>query len=106
MLPVVQPAKLTQLKEPIDNPNWLYEIKHDGFRGVLHMDQEEAWIMSRKGYRFKRFAFLCEELSKVLKGKRAILDGEIVCLNEEGRSVFSSGGRSQSVRGYLFSLLS
>ena len=45
--------------------------------------------MSRKGYRFKRFGSLCEETAKVMNGKRAILDGEIVCLNEDGRSIFS-----------------
>jgi len=38
MLPVITPAPLTSLKLPIDHPNWLYELKHDGFRGVLYVD--------------------------------------------------------------------
>jgi bifunctional non-homologous end joining protein LigD len=89
VLPVIQPAKLTSLPEQMTRPNWLYEIKHDGFRGMFYVDRKESWIMSRKGYRFKRFGTLCEAVLKTLKGRRAILDGEIVCLNEDGRSVFS-----------------
>jgi hypothetical protein len=51
MLPVIQPAPLTSLKEPIDHPNWLFELKHDGFRGMLYVDRDrrpaiDYWITS------------------------------------------------------------
>jgi bifunctional non-homologous end joining protein LigD len=55
MLPQISPSPITSLKEPIGHPNWVYELKHDGFR---------------------------------VKGKLAILDGEIVVLDEKGRSNF------------------
>jgi len=35
MLPQILPSPLTSLKEPIGHPNWIYELKHDGFRGSL-----------------------------------------------------------------------
>ena len=53
MLPVIQPGKLTALKEPIDHPGWLYEIRHDGFRGMLCVD-EEASIVSRSHFALPR----------------------------------------------------
>ena len=48
MLPQVSPSPLTSLKEPIGHPNWIYELKHDGFRGILYVDREQAWLVSRK----------------------------------------------------------
>ena len=89
MLPVVEPSKLTALPEPMTHPNWVYELKYDGFRGLLYSDRDNTWLVSRKGYRFKRFQPLCDELREALKGKRAILDGEIVCIDENGRSIFA-----------------
>src|SRR6516164_9192113 len=89
MLPVIAPAPLTAMKEPIDHPNWLYELKHDGFRGMLYVDRGQAWLVSRKGKKFLQFGTLCREILKLLKGKQAILDGEIVVLDGEGRSLFS-----------------
>jgi hypothetical protein len=44
MLPVIEPAPLTAVKVPIDHPNWLYELKHDGFRGMLYLDRDRAWL--------------------------------------------------------------
>jgi ATP-dependent DNA ligase len=50
MLPQISPATLTSLKEPIGHPNWIYELKHDGFRGILYyVDRDQAWLVSRKG---------------------------------------------------------
>jgi bifunctional non-homologous end joining protein LigD len=89
MLPVITPAPLTSLKEPIDHPNWLYELKHDGFRGMLYVDHERSWFRSRKGNEMRRFDALSQQIQSLLKGQRAILDGEIVVLDSEGRSIFA-----------------
>jgi ATP-dependent DNA ligase len=55
MLPQISPAPLTSLKEPIGHPNWVCELKHDGFRGILYVDGEQAWLVSRKGKKFRQF---------------------------------------------------
>jgi ATP-dependent DNA ligase len=39
MLPQISPSPLTSVKEPIGHPNWVYELKHDGFRGILYVDR-------------------------------------------------------------------
>jgi len=89
MLPVIAPAPLTALKEPIDHPKWLYELKHDGFRRMLYVDRDRAWLGSRKGNEMRRFDALGQQTHSLLKGQRAILDGEIVVLDSEGRSIFA-----------------
>jgi bifunctional non-homologous end joining protein LigD len=89
MLPVIAPAPLTSLKLPIDHPNWLFELKHDGFRGMLYIDHERSWFRSRTRYEMQRFGALSQQIRSLLKGQRAILDGEIVVLDSEGRSIFA-----------------
>ena len=88
MLPQISPSPLTSLKEPIGHPNWIYELKHDGFRGILYVDRDQAWLVSRKGKKFHQFSPLLKQVLRCLKGHRAILDGEIVVLDAEGRSNF------------------
>ena len=88
MLPQISPSPLTSVKEPIGHPNWIYELKHDGFRGILYVDREQAWLVSRKGKKFPEFDPLLKQVLRSLKGQRAILDGEIVVLDEKGRSNF------------------
>jgi bifunctional non-homologous end joining protein LigD len=88
MLPQISPSPLTSLNEPIGHPNWIYEVKHDGFRGILYVDREQAWLVSRKGNKFRQFDPLLKQVLRSLKGKRAILDGEIVVLDEKARSNF------------------
>ena len=44
MLPQVSPSPLTSLKEPIGHPSWIYELKHDGFRGILYVEGDQAWL--------------------------------------------------------------
>jgi len=54
MLPQISPSPLTSVKEPIGHPNWIYELKHDGFRGVLYVDHDLAWLVSRKRKKFRQ----------------------------------------------------
>jgi bifunctional non-homologous end joining protein LigD len=88
MLPQISPSPLTSVKEPIGHPNWIYELKHDGFRGILYVDREQAWLVSRKGKKLREFEPLLKQVLRGLKGQRAILDGEIVVLDEKRRSNF------------------
>jgi ATP-dependent DNA ligase len=47
---------------------------------------KQAWLVSRKGKKFRQFEPLVKQVLRSLKGKRVILDGEIVVLDEKGRS--------------------
>jgi bifunctional non-homologous end joining protein LigD len=45
-------------------------------------------LISRNGNTFKSFPDLCKTLARDLKGRRCVLDGEIVCLDSQGRPQF------------------
>jgi bifunctional non-homologous end joining protein LigD len=87
-LPIVSPMLARPCTKPFDDPAWLFEIKHDGFRALAFIDGH-CLLVSRNGYRFSDFRELEDSISRALKGRTAILDGEIVCLDGKGRSVFA-----------------
>jgi bifunctional non-homologous end joining protein LigD len=88
-LPVFQPLPLTRRPEPFSHPDWLFEVKYDGFRALAYADPSGVRLVSRKGNRFAGFLDLCAGIELFLKAKHAILDGEIVCLDDQGHSQFS-----------------
>jgi bifunctional non-homologous end joining protein LigD len=79
-LPVFQPLTLGRKTEPFSHPDWLFEVKWDGFRALLYSDQAGVRLVSRNGNTFKSFPELCEGLARDLRGRRCVLDGEIVCV--------------------------
>ena len=88
-LPVFQPLPLTRRPEPFSHPDWLYEVKYDGFRALTYCDPSGVRLVSRKGNRFVGFSDLCAGIELFLKARHAILDGEIVCLDNQGHSRFN-----------------
>jgi bifunctional non-homologous end joining protein LigD len=85
----IEPLRLSRLVEPFDDPAWLFEIKHDGFRALAFCDHGQARLVSRNGNVFKSFASLADDLGATLKRKQAVIDGEIVCLDSKGRTQFN-----------------
>ena len=76
-----QPMTLSRRLEPFNHPDWLFEIKHDGFRALAYVQGNQCQLVSRRGNVYKRFLPLPEQMAKELKVKSAVLDGEIVCLD-------------------------
>ena len=79
---------LSRAPAPFSHPNWFFEIKWDGFRALLYSDKDGVRLVSRNGNNFKSFPGLCEGLARNLKGRRCVLDGEIVCLDQHGKPQF------------------
>ena len=86
-LPSIIPAKLARSLEAFDHADWLFELKHDGFRSLAYLEDGRCRLVSRHRNVYKSFETLRESLS-TLKAKTAILDGEIVCLDVNGCSQF------------------
>ncbi len=42
MLPEVEPINPVQQREPFDSPDWVFETKFDGFRGIAYVEGEEC----------------------------------------------------------------
>ncbi len=87
-LPDIEPLRLTPRGDPFDHPDWLFEPKYDGFRGLLYVTRAGCLIRSRKGKHLTRFDELCHAVRDELPVREAILDGEVVALDEHGRQNF------------------
>lgn len=79
---------LTRIPAAFDHPEFVYELKHDGFRCLAYIAEGRCELVSRRKNHYKSFDSLKTALAE-LKATDAILDGEIVCLDGEGRSQFN-----------------
>lgn len=84
-LPAIEPMKLSRVPAPFDSPDFLFELKHDGFRAIAYIEDGECRLVSRKRNTYRTFDSLRSSLAR-LKAKDAILDDEIVCLDSNGFS--------------------
>ncbi len=74
--------------QPFDHPDWIFEPKLDGLRALCRCDGHAIEIISRNDKsQTHRFPEVAGCLRKAVK-KPALLDGEIVCLDDAGRSSF------------------
>jgi bifunctional non-homologous end joining protein LigD len=87
-LPLVEPVIPQRLDRAFDDPAWLFEPKYDGFRGLLYVTRRDCHFRSKRGNVLRRFQDLCHWVRQELPVKEAILDGEIVALDAEGRQDF------------------
>src|ERR1044071_6081877 len=81
-----RPAAPVQIREPFDHQEFIFELKHDGFRALAHITPGACQLVSRRGNAYKSFRGLCESLSTL--NCEAVLDGEIVILDQDGRPQF------------------
>lgn len=88
LVPTFQPLTLGRAPKPFSHPDWLFEIKWDGFRSLVRIEQGKCRLISRNANEFKSFRILNESLLEESKVQSAVLDGEIVCLNDEGKPEF------------------
>ena len=70
--------RLRLIKQAFDDPEYLFELKHDGFRGLVYLQDGESSLVSRN-LKNLRFDSLKKSLAE-LPVKNAILDGEIICI--------------------------
>jgi len=75
---------LARQPEPFSHPDWIFEVKYDGFRALARLDSSGARLISRNGNRFTSFEPLCQSIAFFLSVKSAVVDGEIACLDHEG----------------------
>jgi bifunctional non-homologous end joining protein LigD len=86
-LPYVEPLALVPRPDAFDDPDWIFEPKYAGFRGVLYAATAGCEIRSRRDIPMKRFRDLWARVGEVLRRREAILDGEVVALDRQGRPV-------------------
>ena len=97
---------LAVLGQPFDHPDWLYEVKYDGFRALAYIEDGRTRLVSRKANTYKSFPGLCSAIADSLAVREAVLDGEIVHLDDAGKPQFISLLRRRSPQTFIaFDLL-
>jgi bifunctional non-homologous end joining protein LigD len=97
------------VKEPFDGKRWIFEIKWDGFRAITEIDGAGGVkLYSRRHNSFnKRFPQITHELEGLRRS--AVLDGEIVALDDKGHPRFewlvNRGPQRGIITYYVFDLL-
>ena len=106
----IPPCQPTPSAEPPAGPNWLHEVKWDGYRAQAHLSAGKATIYTRNGNDWSRqFAPIAAAVAQ-LKARSAILDGEAVVLDKDGKSDFGAlrgelDGKSSRLRFCVFDLV-
>ena len=79
----------TSIDAPFDSPDWLFEIKWDGYRAIGFIDRGRFRLVSRNQNDLTEQYSDLSNLPDAVRAKAAVLDGEIVVLDEQGRASFS-----------------
>jgi bifunctional non-homologous end joining protein LigD len=116
----IHPMLATSIDDPFDDPQWLFEIKWDGYRAIVFIANDSVRLVSRNQNDLTAQFPELYDLAELVQAETAILDGEIAILDDHGRSSFSlmqqrtgirSGGRRTGSRQdipvlyYVFDLL-
>jgi bifunctional non-homologous end joining protein LigD len=107
----IEPMKARLVESPPGSGDWSYELKFDGFRVCAVKDGGKISLVSRNGNEMRsRFPEIAEALQD-FPADECVLDGEVVALDEKGRSSFQllqaleMEGRKSPIRFYAFDLM-
>ena len=85
----VPPMRATLASAPFDDPDWLFEIKWDGYRVEAVVSDGHARLWTRNRQDAGRYFPDLAAHASWIDARQAIVDGEVVALDEEGRPRFS-----------------
>ncbi|HTS07310.1 MAG TPA: non-homologous end-joining DNA ligase [Candidatus Eisenbacteria bacterium] len=85
----IYPMLAESIEKPFDDKDWLFEIKWDGYRAIAFIESGKVRLVSRNQNELTGRYPELKNLPEYVNAKTAILDGEVVALDEEGRASFS-----------------
>ena len=85
----IHPMLAESVNDAFDGEDWLFEIKWDGYRAVAFIEDGKVRLVSRNQNELTARYPELKDLAQFIKAKTAILDGEVVALDDEGRASFS-----------------
>jgi bifunctional non-homologous end joining protein LigD len=105
----VAPQLCVSVEKPPESDGWAHEIKLDGYRLQLRVEDGKATLKTRKGLDWtEKFAAIAKEASSL---PDALIDGEVVALNDKGDPDFStlqaalSDGKTSNLIFFAFDLM-
>lgn len=85
----VSPMLATLVDEPFDDASWEFEVKWDGYRAIASRDGDYVALESRNGKSFaEKFPPVFDAIQEW--GIRAVVDGEVVAIDENGVANFNA----------------
>ena len=91
-----------------DRPEWLHEIKHDGYRLIVQRDGKTVRLWTRNGHDWSNRFPLITAAALRNRNSSFVIDGEAVLLGVDGRSDFNglhSRKHDDDVQFYAFDML-
>jgi bifunctional non-homologous end joining protein LigD len=80
--------RLSRRDDPFDSDQHIFELKVDGVRSLAHVEANSCELISRNGNPLRGFDDLTLWVGKHLNVESAVLDGEIACIDHDGRPSF------------------
>ena len=121
MPPKLEPmlAVLGSVEKMPSGTDWLYEVKWDGYRALSFLSDGKLRMVSRRNNTMdKQFPEVCEALLAAVKAETAVVDGEVVAIDENGipsfqllqnrtgfRRAVNAGTKPQALGFFAFDLL-
>jgi bifunctional non-homologous end joining protein LigD len=98
----IEPCLPRPADKPPAGPDWLHEIKHDGFRVMARRDGDRVRLLSRKGHDFASRFPLAAAAVAALPARSCLIDGEAIVTDQKGLAVFDLiRGRQPSAAAVL-----
>jgi ATP-dependent DNA ligase len=104
----IEPCIPSQADKPPVGPDWVHEIKHDGYRLIVRKTADRVRLFTRRGYDWTDRFPLIREAVAGLRASALVLDGEAVCCGPDGTANFEllhSQAHNDLVFLYAFDLL-
>jgi bifunctional non-homologous end joining protein LigD len=86
----VAPCKPVLVAQPPSGPDWLHEVKHDGYRILARKQGARVTIWTRRGTDYTNKFPRIAEAMRSLRADEALIDGEAVVLRSDGHSDFEA----------------
>ena len=104
----IEPCNPTVSKTAPSGPQWIHEIKHDGFRLIVRRQDGRLRVFTRRGFDWtKRYPAIVEAVNR-LRVRSIMIGGEAVYFGEDGQSDFDklhSQAHNSSVFLFAFDVL-
>jgi bifunctional non-homologous end joining protein LigD len=97
----VDPCIPSRAPKPPSGPDWVHEVKHDGYRLIVRRDGETVRLFTRRGYDWTgRYPAIATAAAKI-RAQSFTLDGEAVVCGEAEVAVFDALHRHGTVRAAI-----
>jgi len=85
----IHPMLAESVAKAFDGEEWLFEIKWDGYRALAFIEDGKARLVSRNQNDLTPRYPELKDMARLIQAKTAILDGEVVALDADGKASFS-----------------